>query len=311
MEDTSNNNQQVNPNDPNQVNKSQPITSDVSYVNDDATESTNDGVPIQYIDPVPPPTGALDVSSTGNPVSQTEPEIETPIIDPSPVSSTTPVIPAADVTNSPPPTPVADNPNYIDPSPVSSNTPELPTSSPVDDQVQPVDSNGTPAVMGQTPPSTLQHSPPPVPDPSVSPPVTQTPPPATTDDQQTTTSPISGDDDNTQQLGNEVAQDAPIQSPPLPPAPPPPPPPPSTDAVIDSTQTQAQQVSSQSASASVQPADPIVSGSDNLLSDKVHPEDLDMRWNSWKCMNCDYFYEGHSPLMKCPRCGNEDPDKFD
>ncbi|MBI2356449.1 rubredoxin [Candidatus Dojkabacteria bacterium] len=33
-------------------------------------------------------------------------------------------------------------------------------------------------------------------------------------------------------------------------------------------------------------------------------------WTRWKCMVCNYTYEGAKPLKKCPRCGNEDPDKF-
>lgn len=41
------------------------------------------------------------------------------------------------------------------------------------------------------------------------------------------------------------------------------------------------------------------------------PEDLDLRWHSWKCLVCDYFYEGHIAKSVCPRCGNSDPDKFD
>ena len=45
--------------------------------------------------------------------------------------------------------------------------------------------------------------------------------------------------------------------------------------------------------------------------DAVHPEDLNERWTRWKCLQCNYLYEGIKPLMKCPRCGNEDPDKFD
>jgi cytidylate kinase len=45
--------------------------------------------------------------------------------------------------------------------------------------------------------------------------------------------------------------------------------------------------------------------------DTVHPEDLQERWNNWKCMVCGYMYEGSKPLTKCPKCGNEDPDKFD
>lgn len=40
------------------------------------------------------------------------------------------------------------------------------------------------------------------------------------------------------------------------------------------------------------------------------PEDLDARWLRWKCGVCNYTYEGAKPLKKCPRCGNEDQDKF-
>lgn len=54
--------------------------------------------------------------------------------------------------------------------------------------------------------------------------------------------------------------------------------------------------------------DPI---SDDILTDKLYPEDLDVKWNSWKCLKCEYVYEGQKPLTKCPRCGNDDPDNFD
>lgn len=50
---------------------------------------------------------------------------------------------------------------------------------------------------------------------------------------------------------------------------------------------------------------------DPLLTDKMQPEDLDDRWTSWKCLQCGYVYEGQQSVSKCPRCGNEDPDKFD
>lgn len=42
-----------------------------------------------------------------------------------------------------------------------------------------------------------------------------------------------------------------------------------------------------------------------------NPEDLDTRWTRWRCLVCNYTYEGRNPLKKCPRCGNENPDKFD
>jgi len=45
--------------------------------------------------------------------------------------------------------------------------------------------------------------------------------------------------------------------------------------------------------------------------DSVYPEDLNERWTSWKCLVCGYTYEGSENLTKCPKCGNEDPDKFD
>ncbi|KKR06156.1 MAG: hypothetical protein UT34_C0001G0196 [candidate division WS6 bacterium GW2011_GWF2_39_15] len=45
--------------------------------------------------------------------------------------------------------------------------------------------------------------------------------------------------------------------------------------------------------------------------DNLAPEDLDIMWTRWKCLICNYTYEGSKPLKKCPRCGNEDPDKFE
>ncbi len=42
----------------------------------------------------------------------------------------------------------------------------------------------------------------------------------------------------------------------------------------------------------------------------LQPEDLDVMWARWKCLVCNYTYEGVKPIKKCPRCGNEDPDKF-
>jgi rubrerythrin len=41
------------------------------------------------------------------------------------------------------------------------------------------------------------------------------------------------------------------------------------------------------------------------------PEDLDMMWARWKCLVCNFTYEGANPMKKCPRCGNEDADKFE
>lgn len=42
----------------------------------------------------------------------------------------------------------------------------------------------------------------------------------------------------------------------------------------------------------------------------LSPADLDSVWLRWKCLNCGYVYEGSVELKKCPKCGNEDPDKF-
>jgi rubrerythrin len=48
-----------------------------------------------------------------------------------------------------------------------------------------------------------------------------------------------------------------------------------------------------------------------VSSEQVTPEDLDTRWLRWKCLACGYLYEGVNPIKVCPKCGNEDPDKFD
>jgi len=42
----------------------------------------------------------------------------------------------------------------------------------------------------------------------------------------------------------------------------------------------------------------------------VAPEDLDSRWLRWKCLVCGYVYEGVQRIKECPKCGNNDPDKF-
>ena len=43
----------------------------------------------------------------------------------------------------------------------------------------------------------------------------------------------------------------------------------------------------------------------------VAPEDLDSRWLRWKCLVCGYNYEGAVGMKVCPKCGNQDPDKFE
>ena len=39
--------------------------------------------------------------------------------------------------------------------------------------------------------------------------------------------------------------------------------------------------------------------------------ELDAKWIRWKCLVCNYSYEGAQPLKQCPRCNNSDPDKFE
>ena len=43
---------------------------------------------------------------------------------------------------------------------------------------------------------------------------------------------------------------------------------------------------------------------------KGAPEDLDSRWLRWKCLVCGYVYEGVIRIKDCPKCGNQNPDKF-
>jgi len=56
-------------------------------------------------------------------------------------------------------------------------------------------------------------------------------------------------------------------------------------------------------------ANPAVS--DPLLTVKKVPEDLDLQWARWRCLECNYVYEGEKKVSACPRCGNTDPDKFE
>ena len=39
-------------------------------------------------------------------------------------------------------------------------------------------------------------------------------------------------------------------------------------------------------------------------------EGLESVWTRCKCLVCGYVYEGAQECKKCPKCGNEDPDKF-
>ncbi len=47
-----------------------------------------------------------------------------------------------------------------------------------------------------------------------------------------------------------------------------------------------------------------------FVKDSLAPEDLDTQWTRWKCGVCNYTYEGSTVLSKCPKCGNEDSEKF-
>ncbi len=47
------------------------------------------------------------------------------------------------------------------------------------------------------------------------------------------------------------------------------------------------------------------------VADEFATQDLEVSWLRWKCLNCGYVYEGAEPIRQCPRCGNNDPDKFD
>ena len=48
-----------------------------------------------------------------------------------------------------------------------------------------------------------------------------------------------------------------------------------------------------------------------VLPTDEHPEDLDQRWRRLKCLVCGFLYEGMKRITKCPKCGNEDLDKFE
>lgn len=52
--------------------------------------------------------------------------------------------------------------------------------------------------------------------------------------------------------------------------------------------------------------DSVVGSADEFVS-----KDLEVSWSRWKCLNCSYVYEGAEPAQQCPRCGNNDPDRFE
>jgi rubrerythrin len=39
-------------------------------------------------------------------------------------------------------------------------------------------------------------------------------------------------------------------------------------------------------------------------------EGIENTWVRWKCLVCGYVYEGVVVIKRCPKCGNEDHDKF-
>ena len=47
------------------------------------------------------------------------------------------------------------------------------------------------------------------------------------------------------------------------------------------------------------------------LTDKKFSDDLAAQWRRTKCLNCGYLHEGTEVIEKCPKCGNENPDKFE
>ena len=50
---------------------------------------------------------------------------------------------------------------------------------------------------------------------------------------------------------------------------------------------------------------------DIVQSVNEQPEDLEQQWRRLKCLVCGFLYEGAKRLTKCPKCGNEDMDKFE
>ena len=69
-------------------------------------------------------------------------------------------------------------------------------------------------------------------------------------------------------------------------------------------------VNNASITSHVDPVGNVVKGKE-YENTNPNPEDLEDRWLRWKCLNCQFVYEGTKPLHVCPKCGNSDPDKFD
>ncbi len=51
--------------------------------------------------------------------------------------------------------------------------------------------------------------------------------------------------------------------------------------------------------------------SSSLLTEKTFDETIEDQMNEWKCLVCNFVYEGVVVKSECPKCGNNDPDKFD
>lgn len=80
---------------------------------------------------------------------------------------------------------------------------------------------------------------------------------------------------------------------------------------VVSDQVTSGQIATAQATSSKAPSVDVSTSPDPLLSNRVEPEDLEERWTRWKCLVCGFVYEGRQALHKCPKCGNEDPDKFE
>ena len=50
---------------------------------------------------------------------------------------------------------------------------------------------------------------------------------------------------------------------------------------------------------------------DKQNSNSILNDDLAINWKRWKCLVCGFLFEGTDIKKKCPKCGNEDPEKFE
>jgi cytidylate kinase len=49
---------------------------------------------------------------------------------------------------------------------------------------------------------------------------------------------------------------------------------------------------------------------DDKTTDVGLTDDLELNWRRWKCLVCGYLFEGTDIKKVCPKCGNDDPNKF-